>query len=48
MPPIEVVTELPESDCWSTVDVDLPFERVNDVLGVQLDRSIVRGFSPLW
>ena len=48
LPPIRDVTEVPESDRWSTVDVELPFEEVNDMLGVQLERRIVRGVPPPW
>lgn len=33
---------MPESDQWATVHVQLPFAEVNDMLGVQLDRSIVQ------
>ena len=43
MPPIRVVAEMPESDRWGAVSVELPFEGVNDMLGVQLDRSIAQG-----
>lgn len=45
MPPIRVVSEMPESDCWSTVDMEVPFEEVNGVLGVQLDCSLDSGFQ---
>jgi hypothetical protein len=38
---IRVVAAMPESDRWATVDIEVPFGRVNDMLGVQLDRSIV-------
>ncbi len=48
LPPIRIVTEVPESDRWSTVHVELPFEEVNDMLGAQLDRRIVRGVPPPW
>ena len=48
LPPIRFVTEVPESERWSTVDVELPFEEVNDMLGVQLDRRIVRGDPLPW
>ena len=41
MPPISVVKEMPQSDRWAAVDIELPFGQVNDVLGVQLDRSIM-------
>lgn len=41
MPPISVVKEMPQSDKWAAVDIELPFEAVNDVLGVQLDRTIM-------
>jgi hypothetical protein len=43
MPPIRVVADLPQSDQWAAVHVDLPFEAVNGALGVQLERSIMRG-----
>ena len=43
LPPIKVVSEMPVSDRWAAVAVDLPFESVNEVLGVQLERSIIRG-----
>lgn len=41
MPPIEVVTSLPEVDQWAAMDVDPPFSATNDLLGVQLDRRVV-------
>jgi hypothetical protein len=43
LPPIRVVQEMPDSDRWGALDVELPFGEVNDMLGVQLDRSIARG-----
>ena len=43
MLPIRVAADMPTSDAWSAVGADLPFAEVNDVLGVQLDRSIMRG-----
>ena len=43
LPPIRVVQEMPQSDEWAAVDVELPFGEVNDVLGWQLDRRIVPG-----
>ena len=43
MPPIRVVVQMPQSDSWGAADAELPFAQANDVLGVQLDRSI-----PLW
>ena len=43
LPPIRVVTDMPESRQWSTVDVEVPFGEVNDMLGAQLDCSIVPG-----
>ena len=46
LPPIEIVSKMPVSDRWAAVDVDLPFEPVNEVLGVQLKRSITRGVPP--
>jgi hypothetical protein len=46
LPPIEIVSEMPVSDRWAAMDVDLPFEAVNELLGVQLERSIVRGVPP--
>jgi hypothetical protein len=42
MPPIRVVTEMPQSDQWAVVEVEVPFAAANDVLGVQVDRTIVR------
>ena len=45
MPPIRVVAELPQSDQWAAVHIDLPFGNVNEVLGVQLDRTIIRGVA---
>ena len=46
LPPINIVSEMPISDRWATVAVDLTFKPVNEVLGVQLERSIVRGVPP--
>jgi hypothetical protein len=46
LPPIRIVSEMPMSDRWAAVAVDLPFEAVNEVLGVQLERSIIRGVPP--
>lgn len=43
MPPIRVVTRMHESDQWAEVDVKMPFDDVNDVLGVQLYRKTVTG-----
>jgi hypothetical protein len=48
MPPIAVVAEMPESGQWAAVDVELPFEEVNDMLGVQLDRIVARGRPLDW
>lgn len=48
LPPIRVVMEVPESDRWSSVEVELPFEEVNEMLGVQLDRCIVHGVPLPW
>ena len=42
MPPVRMVTEMPEADQWAAVDVSMPIGEVNDVLGVQLDRMTVR------
>ena len=41
MPRFRVVATMPESDRWATVDIQVPFGRVSDLLGVQLDCSIV-------
>ena len=41
MPPISVVKEMPQSDEWAAVGMELPFREVNNVLGVQLDRRIM-------
>jgi hypothetical protein len=46
LPPIKIVPEMPISDRWAAVAVDLPFEPVNEVLGVQLERSIISGVPP--
>jgi hypothetical protein len=46
LPPIIIVPEMPTSDRWAAVAVDLPFEAVNEVLGVQLERSIISGVPP--
>ena len=43
LPPVRVVDEMPESEQWAAVSIELPFEEANEVLGVQLDRSIVPG-----
>lgn len=43
LPPVRVVDEMPESDEWAAVRIELPFEAANEVLGVQMDRSIVPG-----
>ena len=43
LPPVRVVTVMLQSDRWAAVDVELPFAEVNDVLGVQLERTIVSG-----
>ena len=43
LPPIKVTLGIPEADEWASVSVDMPFEAANDMLGVQLDRSIVPG-----
>ena len=48
MPPITVAAEMPESSQWAAVDVELPFEEVNDMLGVQLDRVVARGRPLDW
>jgi hypothetical protein len=42
MPPVSMVTDLPESDQWGAVEVGLPFGEVNATLGVQLDQCTVR------
>lgn len=50
LPPISVVVEMPESDTWAAVTFEIPFGEVNDMLGMQLDRSIGRAgvlISPL-
>ena len=36
---------MPNSDRWGAMNVELPFGEVDDMLGVQLDRSIARGFQ---
>ena len=48
LPPFRVVTEMPESDGWAAVTIELPFAAVNDMLGVQLDRRTVRGVHSEW
>jgi hypothetical protein len=42
LPRVRVVVEMPESDRWSVVNVDVPFESANHMLGVQLDSSIAK------
>ena len=46
LPPIRIVSKMPISRRWGAVAVDLPFEPVNEVLGVQLDRRIISGVPP--
>lgn len=46
LPPIAIVPEMPVSNRWAAVAVDLPFGAVNEVLGVQLERSIISGVPP--
>ena len=46
IPPIRMVTEMPESDQWGAVDVELPRALrggQRETVGVQLDRCIARG-----
>ena len=43
LPPIKVTVGMREADEWGSVSVEMPFEAANDMLGEQLDRSIVPG-----
>lgn len=37
-----VVDAIPEAHQWRAVDIELPFEAANELLGVQLDRVVMR------
>jgi hypothetical protein len=43
LPLVRVVVDMPQSDQWAAVSVELPFGEANAVLGEQLDRIIVPG-----
>ena len=40
--PMSVVEAMPNSNSWAAVSTEVPFGEVNDMLGVQLHRSIGR------
>lgn len=47
-PPIDIVYKIPQSREWGHVEVDIPFEPANALLGRQLRRHVVTEPERYW